>query len=31
MVSDSWEGAPLEEKVGGFLEEASANEERKRA
>ena len=31
MVSDSWEGVPLEEKVVGFLEEASGNEERKRA
>lgn len=30
MVSDSWGVAPLEERVGGFLEGASGNEERKR-
>lgn len=30
MVSDSWGAAPLEERVGGFLEGASGNEEREK-
>lgn len=30
VVSDSWVGAPSEERVGGSLEGASGSEERKR-